>query len=169
MHSQDWHLDHALKDLLTYADEFAIGYFEKQGFSRTIDVPRDVYAGYIKEYEGATLMASRLDARLRYTQLSEMLRKQRQLLAALVPLAAAREYSGAGGSEAEDPRRVFPGLDCFHSGLTQIPIESIPGAIAAGYTPPPPEPNAPLTLDILRPARRRCTVKQATESHNKRP
>ena len=164
MHAQDWHLDHSLKELLTYADEFAIGYFEKQGFSRTIDVPRDLYAGYIKEYEGATLMASRLDARLRYTQLSEMLRKQRQLLAALVPLAAARDFS-----ETEDPRRVFPGLDCFHSGLTQIPIESIPGAIAAGYTPPPPEPDAPLTLDVLRPARRRCTVKQSAESQNKRP
>lgn len=166
-------MDHGLKDLLTYADEFAIGYFEKQGYSRTIDVPRDVFAGYIKEYEGATLMASRLDARLRYTQLSEMLRKQRQLLAALVPLAAAaaRDNSdfGAGGSEAEDPRRVFPGLDCFHSGVTEIPIESIPGAIAAGYSPPPPEPNAPLTLDILRPARRRCTVRQAAEAQNKRP
>ncbi|KAG4077791.1 hypothetical protein HA402_011220 [Bradysia odoriphaga] len=32
------------------------GYFRKQGFSDDIKVARPVYAGYIKEYEGATLM-----------------------------------------------------------------------------------------------------------------
>ncbi|KAJ6625468.1 histone acetyltransferase GCN5 [Mycena sp. CBHHK59/15] len=36
---------------LTYADNYAVGYFEKQGFSKEITLDRSVWAGYIKDYE----------------------------------------------------------------------------------------------------------------------
>lgn len=45
---------------LTFADEFAVGYFKKQGFSKDLKLPKSVYAGYIKDYEGATLMVGAL-------------------------------------------------------------------------------------------------------------
>ena len=33
---------------LTFADEFAVGYFKKQGFSKELKLPKSVYGGYIK-------------------------------------------------------------------------------------------------------------------------
>lgn len=48
-HLKDFAIDSGLLHLLTYADEFAIGYFRKQGFSMTIShIPRAAYHGYIK-------------------------------------------------------------------------------------------------------------------------
>ena len=43
---------------LTYADNYAIGYFKKQGFSKQISQPRDRWFGFIKDYDGGTLMES---------------------------------------------------------------------------------------------------------------
>ncbi|KAK8061546.1 Histone acetyltransferase GCN5 [Apiospora phragmitis] len=37
---------------LTYADNYAIGYFKKQGFTKEITLPKSVWMGYIKDYEG---------------------------------------------------------------------------------------------------------------------
>jgi histone acetyltransferase len=45
---------------LTYADNYAIGYFKKQGFSKHVGIDRSVWAGYIKDYEGGTIMHVRL-------------------------------------------------------------------------------------------------------------
>jgi hypothetical protein len=41
---------------LTYADNYAIGYFKKQGFSKEITFPRERWVGYIKDYDSANLM-----------------------------------------------------------------------------------------------------------------
>lgn len=44
-HLKDYSTSKGIKNFLTYADEFAIGYFKKQGFSKDIKLPRPVYAG----------------------------------------------------------------------------------------------------------------------------
>lgn len=44
---------------LTYADNFAIGYFKKLGFSKEISFPRERWVGYIKDYDSANLMMVR--------------------------------------------------------------------------------------------------------------
>ncbi|GMF06513.1 unnamed protein product [Ambrosiozyma monospora] len=41
-----------IKYFLTYADNYAIGYFKKQGFTKEITLPKKVWMGYIKDYEG---------------------------------------------------------------------------------------------------------------------
>jgi histone acetyltransferase len=41
---------------LTYADNYAVGYFKKQGFSADITLDRSIWAGHIKDYEGGTIM-----------------------------------------------------------------------------------------------------------------
>ena len=41
---------------LTYADNFAIGYFQKQGFSKQVVMPKERWVGFIKDYDGGTLM-----------------------------------------------------------------------------------------------------------------
>ena len=55
-HLKDYHIRNGVFHFLTFADEFAIGYFKKQGFSKEIKLAKSVYQGYIKDYEGATLM-----------------------------------------------------------------------------------------------------------------
>jgi hypothetical protein len=70
-HCKDYHLRLGIFHLLTYADEFAIGYFKKQGFSMNIALAKKQYFGYIKDYEGATLMGCQLHPKLgARTQLS---------------------------------------------------------------------------------------------------
>jgi histone acetyltransferase len=44
---------------ITYADNYAIGYFKKQGFTKTITMPKGRYSGLIKEYDGGTPMEVR--------------------------------------------------------------------------------------------------------------
>lgn len=55
------HLKEAVKldgltHFLTYADNYAIGYFRKQGFTKAISMPPERWVGYIKDYDGGTLM-----------------------------------------------------------------------------------------------------------------
>jgi len=46
----------SIKYFLTYADNYAIGYFKKQGFTKDITLDRKAWTGYIKDYEGGTMM-----------------------------------------------------------------------------------------------------------------
>lgn len=48
-HLKDYSTQRGIKHFLTYADEFAIGYFRKQGFSDDIKVARPVYAGKFRQ------------------------------------------------------------------------------------------------------------------------
>lgn len=78
-HLKEYHIKHSILYFLTYADEYAIGYFKKQGFSKDIKVPKSRYLGYIKDYEGATLMECELNPRIPYTELSHIIKKQKEV------------------------------------------------------------------------------------------
>lgn len=67
-HLKDYSIQKNIQHLLTYADCDAIGYFKKQGFSKDIKLARPVYAGFIKEYDGATLMHCELHKNIVNTQ-----------------------------------------------------------------------------------------------------
>lgn len=81
---KDYHIKHGILHFLTYADEFAIGYFKKQGFSMEITVAKSFYAGFIKEYEGATLMHCELNPSIRYTEFTAVVRRQKEIMLRLV-------------------------------------------------------------------------------------
>jgi histone acetyltransferase len=55
------------------------GYFKKQGFSKEIKMPKAQYNGYIKDYEGATLMHCHLNPRIVYTEFTSVIRKQKEV------------------------------------------------------------------------------------------
>uniref|UniRef100_A0A8C3FRC1 histone acetyltransferase n=1 Tax=Chrysemys picta bellii TaxID=8478 RepID=A0A8C3FRC1_CHRPI len=114
-HLKEYHIKHNILYFLTYADEYAIGYFKKQGFSKDIKVPKGRYLGYIKDYEGATLMECELNPRIPYTELSHIIKKQKEIIKKLIERKQAQI------------RKVYPGLTCFKEGVRQIPVESIPG------------------------------------------
>ncbi|CBZ52027.1 Bromodomain containing protein, related [Neospora caninum Liverpool] len=107
---------------LTYADNFAVGYFRKQGFTQKISMPRERWYGYIKDYEGGTLMECYINPRINYLRLSEMLHDQQQVIkratVSLKPLA------------------VYPGLDFWkkNPGQTLSPSQ-IPGLLQCGWCP----------------------------------
>lgn len=118
---KDYHIQNNVYHFLTYADEYATGYFRKQGFSTQINLSKAVYHGYIKEYEGATLMGCELNPRIRYVDFSTTLKKQKEVLKKLIDI------------RQEELNQVYPGLTCFKDGIKQIPIESIPGVREAGF------------------------------------
>ena len=69
-----------LTHFLTYADNNAVGYFEKQGFTREITLARERWQGYIKDYDGGTLMECVMHPRVSYTALPDLIRTQRLAL-----------------------------------------------------------------------------------------
>nr|XP_048312506.1 histone acetyltransferase KAT2B isoform X2 [Myodes glareolus] len=122
-HLKEYHIKHDVLNFLTYADEYAIGYFKKQGFSKEIKIPKTKYVGYIKDYEGATLMGCELNPQIPYTEFSVIIKKQKEIIKKLIERKQAQI------------RKVYPGLSCFKDGVRQIPIESIPGIRETGWKP----------------------------------
>ena len=57
---------------LTYADNYAIGYFQKQGFSKQVVMPKDRWVGYIKDYDGGTLMECYISQTMDYLRVPEV-------------------------------------------------------------------------------------------------
>ncbi|KAH8515417.1 hypothetical protein H0E87_004037 [Populus deltoides] len=115
-----------LTHFLTYADNNAVGYFIKQGFTKEIYLEKDRWHGYIKDYDGGILMECRIDQKLPYTDLSTMIRRQRQAIDEKI-----RELSNC--------HIVYPGID-FQKKEAGIPkkiikIEDIPGLREAGWAP----------------------------------
>jgi histone acetyltransferase len=68
------------KYFLTYADNNAIGYFKKQGFHKNIKMPKEQYKEYIKDYDGGTLMEAEIDSKIDYSNLSEILKQQKDCI-----------------------------------------------------------------------------------------
>lgn len=123
-HLKDYHIKHNILHFLTFADEYAIGYFKKQGFSKEIKLAKSAYLGYIKDYEGATLMGCELNPKICYTEFSSVIKKQREIVRKIIE------------RKQDLYQKVYPGLTCFKEGVRQIPIENIPGLQELGWKPP---------------------------------
>jgi len=76
--------NHVQKDnieyFLTYADNYAIGYFQKQGFSKTTSMPKERWVGYIKDYDGGTLMECYIHPAMDYLNVTQIVAKQREYI-----------------------------------------------------------------------------------------
>lgn len=75
--------DHAQKigifNFLTYADNYAIGYFKKQGFTKQITLDKKKWVGFIKDYDGGTLMECKIEEGVDYLHVPEMIVMQRKV------------------------------------------------------------------------------------------
>ncbi|GBG34383.1 Histone acetyltransferase GCN5 [Hondaea fermentalgiana] len=108
---------------LTYADNFAIGYFRKQGFTKTITMPRERWRGYIKDYDGGTLMECSINEYVDYLRIPEMIAAQRKFLFAKI-------------KEKIDSDHVFPGLN-FKDGTVVTHLQDqVRGVREAGWAMP---------------------------------
>ena len=99
---------------LTYADNFATGYFKKQGFTKGTVLPRERWAGYIKDYDGATLMQVHIHPTIDYLRITEIIKQQKALITAKV-----RERTTSHMRHA--------GLKLFSQGERRAAIADIPG------------------------------------------
>jgi histone acetyltransferase len=70
--------------LMTCADNLAIGYFKKQGFHNDILMPKELWKGYLKDYEGSTLMECLLDPDVDYMKIGEFISVFKQKLILMI-------------------------------------------------------------------------------------
>ncbi|XP_065314864.1 histone acetyltransferase KAT2B-like isoform X3 [Gordionus sp. m RMFG-2023] len=148
-HLKDYHLRRGVMHIMTYADEFAIGYFKKQGFSSKIDFPEYMYSGYIKEYDGATLMHCKLNPKILYTQFSSVIRLQKGIINSIIcnrrrskdcypnfNMNNINNNSVDENFEANTCVTIYPGLgSIFRDGKKIIPYNMLPGFKNLEYLP----------------------------------
>lgn len=142
---------------LTYADNFAIGYFKKQGFHMQITMERSRWAHLIKDYEGGTLMECYINPNINYIEIPAMVRRQRkavedkiQSMTVRIILLLLLSFCGSSFFSYLLPSalffgfcvqqsRVYPGLQYFRGTKTTPPvaeicISEIPGVKEAGFS-----------------------------------
>ena len=82
--------------MLTYADNHAVGYFRKQGFKKQVTMKRERWQGYLKDYEGATLMECVVDPTVDYLSTRQVAEQQRQAVVAKIAEIEGREAEANG-------------------------------------------------------------------------
>jgi histone acetyltransferase len=102
---------------LTYADNNAIKYFAKQGFTKVLAMCPDRWKGWIKDYDGATLMECAISREVNYLELPALIAAQRHAVFERI-------------MQISNTHRVYPGLES----LPAAPA-SIPGLAEAGWQP----------------------------------
>ncbi|KAK5290167.1 histone acetyltransferase [Cryomyces antarcticus] len=112
---------------LTYADNYAIGYFKKQGFTKEITLPKMKWMGYIKDYEGGTIMQCSMLPKIRYLESGKMLLKQKEWVNAKIR-AVSKSYTIHAPPSAWT--RLPPSAP-----LPKIDPLSIPAIKASGWSP----------------------------------
>ena len=109
-----------IQHFLTYADNYAIGYFIKQGFTKEISLDRSVWVGYIKDYEGGTIMQCTMLPRIRYLASAEIMARQKATILHRI-------------HETSRDHVVYPGIETLRNGGAIDP-EDIPGIRETGWT-----------------------------------
>lgn len=112
---------------LTYADNYAIGYFKKQGFTKEITLERPRWMGYIKDYEGGTIMQCSMLPRIRYLESGRLLLKQKAAVHAKIR-AVSKSY------EVHQPPAQWAGIPKGGT-FPQIDPLSIPAIKETGWSP----------------------------------
>lgn len=110
---------------LTYADNYAIGYFAKQGFTKDLTVAKKRWEGYIKDYDGGTMMQCEIHPQIDYTNTKEMIKAQREHIFDKMRSHLKSEvvFDGVvGGPKLTDPYDI-PGVHA--SGWTKEIVEEL--------------------------------------------
>ncbi|KAI8889729.1 putative histone acetyltransferase [Backusella circina FSU 941] len=106
-----------VKHFLTYADNYAVGYFRKQGFTTEITLDKRKWVGYIKDYEGGTIMQCTIVPKMKYLQVQDILGIQRNAILKKsqekstehITYPGLRMPMGKNGKRTIDPLEV-PGI-----------------------------------------------------------
>lgn len=116
---------------ITYADNYAIGYFKKQGFTKTISMPKGRYQGLIKDYDGGTPMECYIHPSVDFTRVPEMIQAQRDFIMKRIRLKAKSHIV----TYDPLPTDFKPDLEgVSRANETVARAMAIPGVIEAGWT-----------------------------------
>ncbi len=106
---------------LTFADNYAIGYFKKQGFTKQVSMPKERWVGYIKDYDGGTLMECRINQKVNYLDIPGMIHKQREAVYEKI-------------KKISNSHQIFPGLNFNAPAPTPTPTPNAATATAPTTT-----------------------------------
>jgi N-acetylglutamate synthase-like GNAT family acetyltransferase len=132
-----------LEYFLTYADNYAIGYFQKQGFTKHVSMPKERYAnlliyntallllssslwltcswvGFIKDYDGGTLMECYIHPNMDYIHVRELVARQ-------------RKYIMDRAQERSRQHIIYDASDLFADGKRLATALDAPGFIESGW------------------------------------
>jgi len=107
---------------LTYADNYAIGYFQKQGFSKHIAMPKERWYGYIKDYDGGTLMECYVHPGFDYLNIPQIISRQRAYIYHCLKLRS-------------QSHKRQEGIELFKAGKRLGSVADINGILEAGWAP----------------------------------
>ncbi|KAL3702820.1 histone acetyltransferase [Talaromyces marneffei ATCC 18224] len=107
---------------LTYADNYAIGYFKKQGFTKEISLDKSIWMGYIKDYEGGTIMQCTMLPKIRYLESGRMILKQKEAVHAKIRAFSRSHIVHSPPKE-------------WKNGVVKIDPLSIPAIKESGWSP----------------------------------
>ena len=125
--------------LMTYADNFALGYFRKQGFTKEYRMAQERWKGYIRDYEGGTMMECYIHPKLDYSRVSEIIKQQKQVHEVSIQLVIDRiKQMCINGKEFDGS--ILDGYNSYKRTSTEgaeeefkINPESIPGVLEGGW------------------------------------
>ncbi|KAG9286068.1 hypothetical protein G9A89_022745 [Geosiphon pyriformis] len=106
---------------MTYADDLAVGFFKKNGFTTEIDLDPSMWVGYIKDYTGGTLMKCSMLPRIKYVHVKKMLKQQHEAIKSKLK----SRYENA---------TIYPGLRCFQDGVEKVQPTEVPGILESRWT-----------------------------------
>jgi len=124
-----WAQKHGFEHMLTYADDFAIGYFQRQGFTLELELAREHWdIGFLKHYDSATLMHCQVDPKVDYLEISAHLHTQRSTFVKTI-------------RELTRQHLIYPGLTFFKDrakdpakdARTRLALDHVPGLKEAGW------------------------------------
>ena len=142
---------HGIEFFITYADNYAIGYFKKQGFTKTITMPKGRYSGLIKDYDGGTPMECYVHPAIDFFRVPAMIQAQRAFLLKRIALnarslttvypplgAGSGNNSGSGATTTTTVAAAAPlatvAINLSRANLSAAQALAVPGVAEAGWT-----------------------------------
>jgi len=119
---------------ITYADNYAIGYFKKQGFTKVITMPKSRYHGLIKDYDGANMMECYIHPSIDYTRIPEMVAAQRAFILQQIRTVSKSDkvvYPPLGNNWKPDDSATYASSSRGNEAAARA--MAIPGILEAGW------------------------------------
>lgn len=74
-----------IHNILTYADNTAVGYFQHQGFTLKINFDPSIWRRCIKDYQGATLIHCKIRPDVDYLRINDVIDQQKCVISSMFP------------------------------------------------------------------------------------
>mmetsp|Transcript_17527 Transcript_17527/g.37939 ORF Transcript_17527/g.37939 Transcript_17527/m.37939 type:complete len:529 (-) Transcript_17527:51-1637(-) len=133
---------HAVKEgieyFITYADNYAIGYFKKQGFTKAVQMPKGRYQGLIKDYDGGTIMECYVHPSIDFTRVPETIAAQRQFILKRIRAGTSKSdkvvHPPLPSDFAENMDTPLTSMSRSSANKAAERALAIPGVVDAGWT-----------------------------------